>query len=159
MVTIDIFDRIMLLPGLRLLNPFYRKHKEILLYFLFGGLAMIVSIFSFWLCDVPFGLNALTANLISWIAAVSFAYITNSIWVFRQTASTIGELISQLRNFFSGRVATLLVEEVILWAFVDRLHFNSLLIKIAAQVVVIILNYLISKFFVFQKHNKEGIPD
>ena len=110
----DIFDKIMLLPGLRILNPFYRKNKEVLLYLFFGGLAMFVSIASYWMCSEPLGIGVLVSNLISWVAAVLFAYTTNRVWVFDQKTNGIKELIAQIFRFFSGRVFTLIVEEVIL---------------------------------------------
>lgn len=151
----DIFDKIMLLPGLRLLNPFYRKHKEVLLYLLFGALAMVVSIGSYWLCSEPLSMGVLVANIISWIAAVSFAYVTNRVWVFQQKTHGFGQLLAQMFRFFSGRVATLVVEELILWVFIEQLHFGNMAVKIVAQVVIIVLNYIISKFLVFRKGEKK----
>lgn len=147
----DIFDKIMLIPGLRILNPFYRKNKEVLLYLFFGGLAMFVSIVSYWLCSELLGIGVLVSNLISWVAAVLFAYTTNRVWVFDQKTNGIKELIAQILRFFSGRVFTLIVEEVILWVFIELLSFGNMAVKIVAQIVVIVLNYVISKFFVFKK--------
>ena len=59
------------------LMEMYRKYKEIILYVFFGGLATVVSIGSFAWCDVVMHMDPLVANLISWILAVTFAYITN----------------------------------------------------------------------------------
>ena len=78
----DIFDRIMALPGLRIFEGFYKKYKEILLYLFFGALTTVVSIGSFAALQVGLGMNVLVANVISWILAVTFAFITNRIWVF-----------------------------------------------------------------------------
>ena len=135
----DIFDKIMHLPGLRVFEPLYKKYKEVLLYLFFGVLTTVVSI------------NELIANVISWVLAVLFAFFTNRIWVFAAPTKTVEEFMKQLVSFAGGRVLTLVIEEIILLVFITMLHFNSMLIKFIAQVVVIILNYVISKLLVFRK--------
>ena len=69
----DIFDKIMSLPGLRRFWGLYAKYKEILLYILFGGVATVVSIGSFVVCETLLGMDALIANVISWVLAVATA--------------------------------------------------------------------------------------
>ena len=144
----DIFDRIMELPVLRIFNPFYKKNKEILLYLFFGGLTFLVSIISYAFFNIQIGWNALVANIGSWILAVAFAYITNRIWVFDSNAETTADFIT---SFVGGRVATLVIEELILFIFITNLGMNSMLVKVVAQVIVIVLNYVISKLIVFKK--------
>ena len=146
----DIFDRLMHLPVLRIFEPFYKKHKEVLLYLLFGGLTTVVSIASFALLTSGLGMNELVANVISWILSVLFAYVTNRTWVFAAKADTKAGIAREIASFFGGRIATLLVEEAILAVFITWLGFAALPVKIAAQIVVIVLNYVISKFFVFK---------
>ena len=147
----DIFDRLMALPLLRLFEPFYKKHKEALLYLFFGGLTTVISIAAFWLFRRPFGLNELIANIISWVVAVLFAFFTNRTWVFRAPTRSAGEFLRQMGSFFGGRVVTLLIEEALLAVFITWLHLPDMPVKIAAQVIVIVLNYVISKLFVFKK--------
>ena len=145
----DIFDRIMTLPVLRIFEPFYRRFKQVLLYLFFGGLTTVVSIGSFWyFCEC--GIHELIANVLSWILAVLFAYITNSIWVFTSSPASWKERLKQCAGFFGGRVATLGMEEVILLVGISLLKFPALPVKILAQVLVLIGNYIISKFFVFR---------
>ena len=145
----DIFDRLMHLPVLRIFEPFYKKHKEVLLYLLFGGLTTLVSIVTFALF-IALGINELIANVLSWILAVLFAYVTNRTWVFSSEADTKGAVIREMASFFGGRLATLLVEEAILAVFITWLGFPAMWVKVAAQIVVIVLNYVVSKFFVFK---------
>ena len=145
----DIFDRLMHLPVLRVFEPFYQKHKEVLLYLLFGGLTTVVSVVSFALF-VGLGLNELVANVLSWILAVLFAYVTNRTWVFASKADTRAGIVREMASFFGGRVATLLVEEGLLAVFITWLGLPAVPVKIAAQVIVIVLNYVVSKFFVFK---------
>ena len=149
----DIFDRLMALPLLRLFEPFYKKHKEALLYLFFGGLTTVISIAVFWLFRYPFGLNELVANVISWLAAVLFAFLTNRVWVFRAPTKTTGEFLRQMASFYGGRVVTLLIEEAMLAVFITWLGFSDMPVKITAQIVVIVLNYFISKLFIFKKKN------
>ena len=149
----DIFDRLMTLPGLRLLEPFYKKHKAVLLYLFFGGLTTVISIAVFWLFRYPLGLNELVANGISWVIAVLFAFFTNRIWVFRAPTKTAGEFLRQMASFYGGRVVTLLIEEAMLAVFITWLGFSDMPVKITAQIVVIVLNYFISKLFIFKKKN------
>ena len=147
----DIFDRIMALPGLRIFEPFYKKYKEILLYLFFGALCTVVSIGSYAALNVGLGVNELIANVISWICAVTFAFFTNRVWVFDAQTEGAGAFLGQMAKFYGGRVFTLIVEEAILFVFITKMGFNSVLIKVIAQVVVVILNYLISKLLVFRK--------
>lgn len=147
----DIFDRIMSLPGLNIFEDIYKKYKEILLYLFFGGLTTIISIGSYSYCDIVMHMDPLVANIISWILAVLFAYVTNKIWVFNAETSGIYELGIEMFHFFTGRIFTLIVEEIILLVFINKLHFNSILVKVAAQIVVIVLNYVISKLIVFRE--------
>lgn len=144
----DIFDRLMALPPLRRLEPFYQKNKAMLLYLFFGGWTFIVSMVSYALLNQVLGLHALVANIGSWIAAVAFAYLTNRTWVFPAAAKGRA-IIGEALRFTGGRLGTLAVEELILYVGIELLLWPSLWIKAAAQVIVILLNYIISKLFVF----------
>ena len=140
----DIFDRMMALPLLNIFEPFYKKNKEVLLYLFFGGLTFIVSIVTYAVFNVSMGINELIANVMSWVLAVSFR-----VWVFQAPTHTITEFLRQILSFFGGRVVTLVIEEIILLVFITWLGFNSMVVKVIAQVIVIVLNYVISKFWVF----------
>lgn len=147
----DIFDELMQLPVLRIFEPFYKEHKEVLLYLLFGGLSFFLNIFLFVGIDRVFGINELINNIICWIASVLFQFFTNRKWVFDGHTDTTAEFIKQIISFFGGRGITLVIEEIILAIFITFLGLNSSAVKLVAQVVVIILNYVISKLIVFKK--------
>ena len=160
----DIFDKLFTLPGLRVFAPFFHKYREVLMYLLFGGLTTVVSIVSFALFLAMFEklftaaallkVSSLIANVLSWILSVLFAYVTNRIWVFRSHADTPGGIVREMISFFGGRVFTLLVEEGILLVFITWLSWNAIGVKIAAQVIIVVLNYIISRLFVFRKKDK-----
>ncbi len=147
----DIFDRLMTLPVLRVFQPFYKKHKEVLLYLLFGGLTFVVSMVTFALFYEILSLNELIANVFSWIFAVLFAFFTNRVWVFSAPTQGAAAFLRQMAAFFGGRVATLVLEEGILFVFVTWLALPAVPVKVAAQVLVILANYVISKLIVFRK--------
>ena len=146
----DIFDRIMEWKILSIFNPFYKKYKEVLLYLFFGGLTTFISIGSYAFFDISMHMDPMIANIFSWILAVLFAYVTNRIWVFDSNAEGMKGIIQEMVSFFGGRVATLLMEEVILYVSINLLSMNSIGVKVAAQILVLVGNYLISKLFVFK---------
>lgn len=96
-------------------------------------------------------LDELVNNVICWIVCVIFQFFTNRTWVFNKCVNTLDEFLKQMVSFISGRIITLFIEELILAMFIYRFGFNLIIIKIIAQIIVIILNYIISKTVVFKK--------
>lgn len=133
------------------LMEMYCKYKELILYVFFGALCTVVSIGSFAWCDVIMHMDPLIANIISWILAVTFAYVTNSLWVFEAKPHGIKEMFRQATAFYGGRLLTLAMEELILFIFINGLGLPSVAVKVAAQVAVLIANYIISKCIVFRE--------
>ena len=150
----DIFDRLMHLPVLNIFEPFYKKHKEVLMYLFFGGISFFLYIALYAWLDGMLGINALIANVICWVVCVLFQYFTNRTWVFDGQVDSAAGFLKQMASFFGGRLFTLVVEEAILAVFITWLGFNSMAVKLIAQVVVIVLNYIISKLIVFKKQKK-----
>ena len=147
----DIFDRIMELPVLNLFNSVYKKNKEIILYLFFGGLTFVIGVSTFGLFNIFFKINEHISNVFSWIIAVTFAFFTNRLWVFDSKTKSFDKFITQMLYFYGGRIVTLVDEELILLIFITWIRFPSMIVKIIAQIIVIILNYIISKLFVFKK--------
>ena len=146
----DIFDRLMDRRMMRPLRGFYLAHKEVLLYLFFGGLTTLVSILTFGLFTGRLGLDPLWANVLSWIIAVLFAYVTNRTWVFAVKADTTAGIAREIASFFGGRLATLGMEEALLAVFITWLGFPAMPVKIVSQIAVVAANYFISTFFVFK---------
>ena len=124
-----------------------KKHRELVVYLICGFLTFVVSMVVYALLSEIFRINVLVANIITWIIAVYFAFSVNRKFVFKSN----GNFTSELIQFYLGRVVTLVVEQAMLYIFIIRLMFNNMTIKSIAQVVIIILNYIISKFIVFKK--------
>ena len=133
------------------INDFLKKHKEILCYLFFGAVTTAVSIISFAVFEY-LKIDALVANIFSWILSVFVAFITNSLWVFEGDLKT--EFIKKALKFYAARLFTLLVEEVLLFIFIKLLHFDALFVKCLAQIIVVVLNYVISKLYVFSTNKK-----
>ena len=125
-------------------------NREIISYIAFGVLTTIVSIGTFALFDVVFGIHELIANVISWILAVAFAYFTNRRWVFDSKAKGAREVVREAMAFTGGRLLTLLIEELFLLVFITWLGFDDMIIKILGQIFVMVSNFIISKWFVFR---------
>lgn len=132
----------------KLLN-LYKKYKEIINYLMFGVLTTLISIVTYAIFAKVFHIDYLISNVLSWIIAVLFAYITNKIYVFESKSK---KNIKEITSFFFFRVVSLIMEMIILYVFVDTLHIDDLVTKIIAQIIVIVSNYVFSKVFVFKKN-------
>jgi putative flippase GtrA len=127
------------------------SQKKLILYVVFGVLTTAVD---FAVSISLYGvINHHTANVIAWICAVIFAFAVNKIWVFQSKSRAFGEVFAEFIGFCGGRVFSLLLQEGIFFLAVDVLSFKKLLIKFAAAVVVIIVNYILSKL-IFERKNK-----
>ena len=137
----------------------YKKYEEIVNYLVVGGLTTIVAIGSKLLLlatilDQTNGLELQIAEVISWFLAVTFAYVTNRIFVFKSKTSG-SKCAREILKFFKGRIATQLIQMFIMWFFVTLLKLDSnvwvLVFTLVCQVMQIVLNYVISKLLVFKK--------
>lgn len=130
-----------------------KKYREIVMYLIFGVLTTVVSLVVYYLlvCTIlnpNNGLQLQLANIISWIASVTFAYFTNRTLVFE---SKNKNKLKEAGSFVLSRVATLIMDMAIMFIGVTLLSGNDKIIKIVSQVVVIVSNYIFSKLFVFKK--------
>ena len=134
-----------------IIKKLYNKYEEVIKYLFFGGLTTLVSIVSYSLFTRLFSINYLISNILSWILSIIFAFFTNKIYVFKSKTKDKNEVVDEMIDFIFFRLLSLCIESIILYTFVSILEFNDLIIKIFAQIVVIILNYVFSKLFVFKK--------
>lgn len=142
-------------------------NREVLSYLVFGALTTVVALVTFWLPDKLFSAVGyqgvvhyvtgsdknfayIEANVISWICAVLFAFVTNKLFVFESKATDKKTVLRELATFVGGRVATLLIDTGLMVLFVTALSMPEMIAKIIVQVVVVVLNYFISKLLVFR---------
>ena len=135
----------------------YKKYQEIINYLIVGVLTTVVSIVTYFLfsliLDIENNILFILANVLSWICAVIFAYITNKKFVFNTTTSNKKEEIKVFSMFVSSRITTLLIELAFMFVTVKIILINDKIAKVIAQFIVIVLNYILSKLFVFKKKN------
>lgn len=123
--------------------------KELVLYTVFGNMTFIISIASYAVFNVALGINELIANALAWVFAVLFRILPTKDGYFAyQHLQKQQHLCRCLR--FSVADFTLIIEETIIFVFITMLSYPSMWVKLAAQVVVVVLNYIISKLFVFK---------
>ncbi len=137
-----------------MLSRIYKKYKEIINYLIFGGLTTLVSIGTYALFTIVFNIDYLVSNVLSWIIAVLFAFITNKLFVFASKSRSKKQVSKEIVSFFFFRIVSLGIEMIIMYVFVDLLSINDLITKVIAQVIVILSNYIFSKVFVFKNQIK-----
>lgn len=135
---------------MELIKKIWKRWKQIFLYLFFGGVTTVVNIVAFWIAYEVCGINSVVSTVIAWIAAVLVAYVTNKLFVFESVTTTFGQLIKEASAFFSCRVISLGADVVIMWFCNIILHWNAVFVKILANVVVMIMNYVFSKLFIFK---------
>lgn len=137
---------------LKKIKSLYIKYEEIINYLIIGVLTTIVSLGSYFIFTHTFldtsALGIQIANVLSWICAVTFAYVTNRKFVFKSHNKNI---LKEVTNFFGSRVFSLLMEMLSMFIMATLLGIDDLIAKIICQVIVTILNYILSKLFVFRK--------
>jgi len=133
------------------LKKIFMEHQDILVYLVFGVLTTVVN----YLVYLPLlniaGLSAAICNILAWVAAVAFAYLTNKPFVFRSYDWSMQTVLPELTKFVSCRLTSGILETVIILVTVDLLRWDGNLWKLITSVLVVILNYIFSKFFVFKK--------
>lgn len=127
--------------------------KEVLLYITFGILTTVVNIGTLYILTKAVHLEENIANIIAILLAVIFAYLTNKDMVFHSNAKTVKEKVIQFAKFMEGRAFTMLIE----WggcAILFLTPIPQMVSKLFMTVIVILLNFFISKFFAFRKINR-----
>lgn len=138
-----------------LLVELYYKYKEIFDYLFFGGLVTIVNFISYYIPANIIGVDKIVSNLIAFIISVIFAYIVNKEYVFETKWEGIQNVFKEFSSFVISRIGTGLLCDILIFAFmINILNINDVISKIFTQILVVILNYIIGKWFVFkQKKN------
>jgi len=129
----------------------YRKYSEIINYLIVGVLTTLVSIVIYWIFTKLFHVNYMISNVISWIGSVSFAYITNKVFVFKSKCDSEKDVLIEIYQFFKYRIFSLIIDILLMYAFVEIFNIDDMIAKVIVQFIVIALNYIFSKLFVFKK--------
>ena len=127
------------------------KYKDVIPYLFFGVCSLLVNTATYWICAHILGIVVMISTVIAWILAVLFAYLTNRTWVFKSQANTAVKILKETASFFGCRIATGILDLLCMFIFVETLHWNDIIIKTFANILVIVLNYLASKLLIFKK--------
>ena len=127
------------------------KYWDILTYLVFGVLTTVVNYVIYLPLYNIMGMSATASNAIAWVAAVAFAYLTNKPFVFRSHDWSMKTVIPELTKFVSCRIGSGVLETLIILVMVDILGWNGNIWKLLTSVLVVVLNYVASKLFIFKK--------
>lgn len=128
-----------------------RMYKEPLAYVVFGILTTVVNIAVYYLMADVMKIHYLLANIIAWICSVLFAFLTNKIWVFESRLWQGKIVLAEMGSFFLARAATGVMDMLLMWMLVDIAAVEEMIAKVAVNVLVIVLNYVASKQWIFRK--------
>lgn len=145
------------------------KHDEIIWYIVFGVLTTMVNLIAFKYFNILLGYDKyLISNFIAWLIAVAFAYFTNKIFVFKISDWNIYVVAREILAFVIARVVSFFIEEFGLIIFIEILELDKfeiaildihisgvMTVKLSLAVIVVILNYVFSKFFIFKKKSEK----
>ena len=134
----------------------YKKYNEIINYIIVGGLTTVVSLCTYYFCvciflDPSVAIELQISNIISWIFSVTFAYFSNRKFVFKSKEKN---KLKEGLKFYLSRISTLFIDMMTMFLLVTVFSVNDKISKIIVQFVVLILNYIFSKLFVFRGRKK-----
>lgn len=133
------------------IRELFIKYKSFIFYAVFGVLTTVINIAAYALCFKVLGIANVPSVIIAWIVAVLFAFITNKLWVFDSKSMDKNTVISELIKFMAARLATGGIDLLIMYIGVDMMHGPEIILKAVSNVIVIILNYILSRLIVFKK--------
>ena len=125
-----------------------QKNKEIIMYLVFGVLTTVVNIVVYYIFSNLLHMNYLFSNAMAWFLSVLFAYVTNRKYVFD---SKNNQIIKEAISFFCSMLATGIMDMMLMWFLVNFNIVNDVVAKVVVNVIVVILNYILSKLVVFKK--------
>lgn len=132
------------------LKTWYMGHRELIEYFIFGVATTVVNIVVFFLFDTILGIPYLIANFISIVVAILFAFFTNKRFVFRSKSPAWQHAMREFLKFVSLRAVSAVVDMLSMWLLVDLILMDTTIAKIAVQFIIVILNYVFSKLYIFK---------
>ena len=131
----------------------FKKYQSVIAYLFFGGLTTLINFVVFFIFAPGLHWNYQVANFIAWFLSVLFAFFTNKVWVFGSKYTTVKAFFIEMWSFFFYRILSYFIDAGIMFVGISLLHANSSLTKLIDQVVIVVLNYFFSKFFIFKKRD------
>ncbi len=136
---------------MEIIKKIWDRYKELILYVFFGGCTTLINIVVYFACRQWFSMTVVSADVAAWFLAVVFAYVTNKLFVFESKSWRAKLVVKEVVEFFTARLLSLGVDVAMLYVTVEVLGWWELPMKIVANVVVIVINYIFSKWIIFRK--------
>jgi putative flippase GtrA len=133
------------------LKELFHKYKEVISYLVFGVATTVVNIAVFFICKDVFGIDYKISNAIGWFLSVLFAFFTNKYFVFASQHVNLLAFFKEMILFYWYRILSFVIDMALMVVMIEWLHISDFWAKMVTQVVVIVLNYFFSKFFIFKK--------
>lgn len=127
------------------------RHRELISYIFWGVMTTIVNYTVYFLLRNSLSIPLLPSNITAWSVSVLFAYLVNKLFVFQSKAWEWRVALRELWQMVASRLFSLGLETGILWFFAEQLHCSEPVVKLLANVVVVIVNYVLSKFIIFKR--------
>lgn len=137
----------------------YKKHEEGINYLIFGFLAFVLNYILYFLFADAIGMHYMAATVLSWVLTVVFAYWTNRTFVFKSQNKQAGAVWKEFISFIGARVATEVLEVVLMYVLVDMAAINDKISKLVCQTIVILANYVLSKIWIFKDNGASSGDD
>ncbi|NMD68804.1 GtrA family protein [Bacillus sp. DNRA2] len=125
--------------------------KEMISYLVYGVLTTVVNIVSYWIFTELFYVDYRVSTSIAWLFSVIFAFITNKMFVFNSKGFDLNTMVREFMSFMFFRILSYLIDLGMMIALVEWVQMNDMIAKILANVVVVIINYVASKYIIFRK--------
>lgn len=140
-----------------MINRYKDNYAEYILYIVFGILTTTINFITYFIFTKVIGFSTVTSNLIATAISIIFAYITNKLFVFNSKRNNLGELITELIKFVNARIFTGLLDTLFVFIGVDCIRVNDFVVKTISCIIVVILNYIISKVIIFNKQEDNKV--
>ncbi|MDN6664812.1 MAG: GtrA family protein [Tetragenococcus koreensis] len=130
-----------------------KKLREVITYLFFGGMTTVVNFVVFFLARNLLGWNLVVSNTLSWILSVLFAFATNKKWVFKSKSTGTKQFLVELGKFFFYRIVSFGIDMGCMLLFIDVFKMGEFLAKLITQTIIVVANYVFSKFLIFTSKN------
>lgn len=134
-----------------------KKYRELVMYGIVGVMTTVINMVVFWIFTAPLPIHYTLANIIAWVLAVVFAFFANKIFVFENHGWSGSVVLHEAITFFLSRIASLAVDMLGMALMISVLHCEEMLSKFLVNILVILVNYILGKFWVFSKKADEPL--
>lgn len=133
------------------MRKLFERYRELISYGFWGAATTVVNYIVYFLCTRALAIDPVASNIAAWCAAVVFAYVVNKLFVFESRSWRRSVVFREVWQFVSARLLSGALETLGVFVFVTLLHFHDAVVKIALSVLVVLANYVLSKWIVFRK--------